>query len=69
MILSHENSDIYTEFYNFLKNTYKFIPKKISFDFGIGNIKGIKNIYDSSCNVATIPCLFHLRKIGGVKLV
>ena len=59
-ILSHEDSDIYTEFYNFLKNTYKFIPKKISFDFSMGNIKGIQNIYDSSDNVTIIPCLFHL---------
>ena len=59
-ILSHEDSDIYTEFYNFLKNTYKFIPKKISFDFGMGNIKGIQNAYNSSDNVTIIPCLFHL---------
>ena len=59
-ILSHEDSDIYTEFYNFLKNTYNFKPKKITFDFALGNIKGIKSVYESSDNIIIIPCLFHL---------
>jgi hypothetical protein len=45
-ILSHEDSDIYTEFYNFLKNSYNFHPKKISFGFALGNIKRNKNVYD-----------------------
>ena len=28
-ILSNESSDIYTEFYNYLKNLYNFRPKKL----------------------------------------
>lgn len=59
-ILSHEDSDIYTEFYNFLKNTYNFHPAKISFDFALGNIRGIQLAYNSSKDISTIPCLFHL---------
>ena len=59
-ILSHESADIYTEFYNFLKNTYLFKPKKITFDFALGNIGGIKTVFEQNEDVLILPCLFHL---------
>ena len=53
-ILSNEDSDIFTEFYNFLINTYNFYPEKISFDFALGNIRGIQLAYDSSKDICII---------------
>ena len=53
-ILSHESADIYTEFYNFLKNTYLFKPKKITFDFALGNISGIKTVFEQNEDVLTL---------------
>jgi len=58
--LSHESSDIYTELYNYLKNLYKFNPKKISFDFALGNIKGLNTVFTPNEGIVIIPCLFHL---------
>mgnify|MGYP006873068409 CR=1 FL=1 len=43
-LLSNEDTDIFTELYNFLKNTYLYKPNKISFDFGLANLKGIQNV-------------------------
>ena len=62
-LISHEDSDIYTEFYNFVKNAYKFKPNKITFDFALGNIKAIKNVYWDSNSILIIPSLFHLPSV------
>lgn len=59
-ILSHESSDIYTEFYNYLKNLYRFKPKIITFDFALGNIKGLNTVFTRKKGIVIIPCLFHL---------
>ena len=49
----------YTKFYNILKENYKFSPKIISCDFGLGNLKGFKNIHSDS-GTKIITCFFHL---------
>ena len=59
-LLSNEDTDIFTELYNFLKNTYLFKPNKISFVFGLANLKGIQNVYSEEDYITIIPCLFHL---------
>lgn len=59
-LLSHEDSDIFTEFYNFLKNTYLFNPKQITSDFSMGNINAIKKIFSNNEEIKMILCLFHL---------
>ena len=60
-LLSHEDNDIFTKFYNFLKNTYLFTPNKITFDFSLANIKAIKKVYsEKDDDVTIISCLFHL---------
>jgi len=43
-----------------LKNLYKFNPKKISFDFALGNIKGLNTVFTPNEGIVIIPCLFHL---------
>ena len=72
-LISNEDSNIFTELYNFLKNTWKFRPKKISFDFGLVNIKVIQTVYSKEDNITIIPCLFHLtqawwRKASSLRL-
>ena len=59
-LLSNEDTDIFRELYNFLKNTYLFKPNKISFVFGLANLKGIQNVYSEEDYITIIPCLFHL---------
>ena len=59
-ILSNESADIYTEFYNFLKNTYLFKPNKITFDFSLANLKGINTVFSPNDVIFILPCLFHL---------
>ena len=59
-LLSHEEADILTKFYNFLKNTYLFNTKKITFDFSLGNINAITNVFSKNEEIMIIPCLFHL---------
>ena len=51
---------IFLELYNFLKNTYLFKPKKISFNFGLANLKGIQSLYSQEKDIFIIPCIFHL---------
>ena len=58
-LLSNETGDIYTKFYNILIENYKFSPKFISCDFGLGNLKGFKNVYGDS-GTKIITCFFHL---------
>ena len=59
-LLINEDTVIFTELYNFLKNTYLFKPYIISFDFGLANLKGIQNVYSEEDYITIIPCLFHL---------
>ena len=59
-LLSSEESDIFIELYNFLKNTYSFKPKRITHDFGLSNIKALNAVYSNGDNITIIPCLFHL---------
>ena len=44
-ILSCEVSDIFSIFYNFLKNTYNLIPKYLTFDFDGANIKAVNDTF------------------------
>lgn len=58
VLLSHEDSDIFTELNNFLKNSYSFKTTKINFDFGLTNLTAIKKVYteiDNNCNTLPIP--------------
>ena len=59
-ILSDEDADIFYSFYNFIKGTYKWRPKYITFDFGAANLKAIKEIFNDGDEVTIITCLFHL---------
>ena len=40
-LLTNEDTEIYSNLYNFLLNTYNFKPKYITFDFARGNINAI----------------------------
>ena len=59
-LLSHEDTNIYIEFYNFIINTYKWNPKFVTFDFAKANINAIKEVFKNNNNVKIIPCFFHL---------
>jgi len=59
-ILSYEDLDIFSIFYNFLKNTYKWIPKYLTFDFGDANIKAVNYAFTDKEDIKIITCLFHL---------
>ena len=59
-LLSNEDTDIYVNLYNFLYNTYNFEPKRITFDFALGNLNAIKKVYGSVENITIVPCFFHL---------
>ena len=56
--LNAEDYENYKHLYLFLKSNYNFIPKIITFDFCIANIKALKEIYEHE-NVTFIPCFFH----------
>ena len=43
-----------------MKNSYQFRSTKISFDFALGNIKGLKNVFSTNDGITVILCLFHL---------
>ena len=58
-LLTSETGEIYTKFYNILKLNFNFNPKLISCDFGIGNIKGFKDVFRNQ-NEKIITCFFHL---------
>ena len=61
-LLSSEESDILIELYDFLKKTYSFKPKRITYYFGIINKKAINSVNSNEENITIIPCLFHLTK-------
>jgi hypothetical protein len=54
-LLSHEEADILTKFYNFLKNAYLFNPKKITFDFSLGDVNSITNVFSKNEEIMIIP--------------
>ena len=58
-VFSKEDSNIYSKFYEILKNNYSFNPKKISMDFALANLKAVNEVFGKS-NLEIIPCLFHL---------
>lgn len=58
-ILSHEDTEIFIEFYNHLKNIYNFSLKKFTYDFALGNINEIKAVFNND-NYKGMPCFFHL---------
>ena len=59
-LLSHEDTNILIEFYNFIINTYKWYPKILTFDFAKSNINAIKEVFKNNNSVKLIPCFFHL---------
>lgn len=72
-ILSFEDSDIFSTLYKFLKNTYKWIPKYLKFNFGGSNIKAVKDVFTNKEDITIITCLFYLiqgwrRKAGNLGL-
>ena len=75
VLLGYNHSNItpwicrHTEFYNFLKNSYQFKLTKISFDFALGNIKGLNNVFSDNDGIIAIPCLFHLSQSWWRKLI
>ena len=58
-VFSKEDSNIYTQFYETLKNNYSFNPKRISLDFALANLKAVNDVFGQT-NIEIIPCLFHL---------
>jgi len=54
-ILSHEDSEIFYEFYSHLKNVYNFCPKKFTYDFALGNINAFKNVLSKE-QYKSLPC-------------
>ena len=59
--------------FNFLKNTYKWIPKYLTFDFGGANIKAVNDAFTDKEDITIITYLFHLmqcwwRKAGALGL-
>lgn len=45
-LLTNEDTEIYSNLYNFLLNTYNFKPKYITFDFARGNINAESSKFD-----------------------
>ena len=62
-LLSHEDTNILIEFYNFIINTYNWEPKILTFDFAKSNINAIKEVFKNNNNIKLIPCFFHLLQI------
>ena len=60
--LSHEDCETLCELYSYLKNIWNFIPKKITYDFALGNINAINKVYKTD-NLCILPCFFHLVQI------
>ena len=58
-ILSHEDWELFYEFYSHLKNVYKFSSKKFTYDFALGNINTLKNVFKDE-QYKALPCYFHL---------
>ena len=56
---SEESTECYKRFYNLLKTTYSFVPTIITNDFGLVNLKALKEVYDKD-DIIIITCLFHL---------
>ena len=57
--LNNKQYDNYKNFYSILKTQYSFIPKRITCNFGLSNIKALKTVYIND-NISIIPCFFHL---------
>ena len=68
-LLSHEDTSILIEFYNFIINTYNWESKILTFDFAKSNINAIKEVFKNKNNIKLIPCFFHLFKVSGEKQV
>ena len=65
-----EDTDIYTQFYSFIKAKYNFNPVFITCDFSKANISAINKTFE---NCLIITCFFHLiqcwwRKASTLKL-
>ena len=59
-LLSHEDTNILIEFYQFIISTYKWKPKILTFDFAKANINALKEVFKNNDDVKLIPCFFHL---------
>ena len=57
--LNNEQYDNYKNLYSILTTQYSFIPKRITCDFALNNIKAIKTVYRND-SILIIPCFFHL---------
>jgi len=60
-ILSHEDTELFIEFYNHLKNVYNFSPKKFTYDFALRNINAKKAVFNND-NYKGMLCFFHLNQ-------
>ena len=68
-LLTNEDTEIYSNLYNFLLNTYNFKPKYITFDFARGNINAIQKVFGKSGDTKIIPCFSISHRHGGNMLI
>ena len=58
VLLSNEDSETFIELYSYLKNMWNFKPSIITYEYALGNIFGINNVYKED-GIIILQYLFH----------